>query len=271
VPLENVFVGIDVSKEWLDVATRPGNAASAVRVGNDEEGIGRLVELFKTVQPQLVVLEATGGLQAPVAAALAVAGFAVAVVNPRQVRDFARATGKLAKTDAIDAAVLAHFAAALQPEPRPLPDAQAIELEALLARRRQLIEMITAESNRRARCTSVMVRKQIDEHIAWLRKQLRAVDGDLDTAVKASPLWREKEQLLRSAPGIGASWRSRCSRSFQSSAGSIASRSRRWSELRRSTATAATPKVDARFGEGGLPSEQRSTWPRWSLHAEIRS
>lgn len=198
--MENVFAGIDVSKDWLDVSLRPG---AATRVSNDEVGIARLLELFEAAGPQLVVLEATGGLQAPVAAALAVAGIAVAVVNPRQVRDFAKATGKLAKTDAIDAAVLAHFAAAIQPEPRSLADAQTIELEALLTRRRQLVEMITAESNRRTRCTSNAIRTQLDEHIIWLRKQLRDVDGDLDSTIKRTPLWRDKAELLRSMPGVG--------------------------------------------------------------------
>lgn len=198
--MDSIYVGIDVSKDWLDVATRPGGV---MRVTNDDKGIKKLVVQLKDTAPKLVVLEATGGLQAAAAAAIAVAGIPVAVVNPRQVRDFAKATGKLAKTDGIDAAVLAHFAAAVQPEPRPLADAAAIELDALLTRRRQLVEMITAETNRGHQAVSATVRKQIVKHVTWLQKQLQNVEADIERAINASPMWRAKEELLRSVPGVG--------------------------------------------------------------------
>ena len=157
---------------------------------------------LQAIAPQLIVLEATGSYQRAVVAALAVAGLPVAVVNPRQARDFAKATGPLAKTDALDARALAHFAEAVRPMPRPLPDAQADELRALLARRRQLVTMRTAEQNRLG---SALPRLQpdIQAHITWLNTRLTTLDDDLDTTLRASPVWREREELLRSVPGIG--------------------------------------------------------------------
>jgi transposase len=199
--MSQVFVGIDVSKAHLDVATRPTSAVT--RFDNDEEGIAKLVAELSATSPRLVVLEATGRLHAALVAALGVAGVPVAVVNPRQARDFAKATGKLAKTDAIDATALAHFAEAIQPEPRPLPEEGAAELEALLVRRRQLVEMITAETNRLHACQSRGVRKDIQAHLTWMRRRLGDVDRDLDDAVRKSPLWRAKEELLRTVPGVG--------------------------------------------------------------------
>lgn len=195
------FVGIDVSKARLDVSLRPGGEAWSVT--NDEEGIGSLFERLKAEAPAMVVLEATGGLEAAVAGALSLGGLPVAVVNPRQVRDFARATGKLAKTDAIDAAVLAHFAEAVRPEPRPLPDDNARELEALVTRRRQIIEMLTAEKNRVAMAGSKAVERELREHIEWLKKRIRDLDRDIHKPVRSSPIWREKDDLLRSVPGVG--------------------------------------------------------------------
>ena len=150
----------------------------------------------------MVVLEATGGMQIHLVAELASAGVAVAVVNPRQVRDFARATGKLAKTDALDAHVLAHFAEALQPESRPLPDATVRELGALVARRRQLVEMITAEKNR-CRTATKRLQAQLQEHIRWLEARLKEMDQDLNDTIGSSPLWLEQDRLLRSVPGVG--------------------------------------------------------------------
>jgi transposase len=196
------FVGIDVSKARLDVAVRPSGEAWAS--ANDEPGIAALLARLQAVQPapQLVVLEATGGLERGVVAALALAGLPVAVVNPRQVRDFAKATGRLAKTDALDAGVLAHFAQALQPAPRPLPDAQSQALAALVERRRQLVGMLTAERNRAQQALSA-VRPQVQAHIAWLEQALDDLDGELDQTLQASPLWREREALLRSVPGVG--------------------------------------------------------------------
>ena len=195
-----VFVGIDVSKARLDVALVP--TGEVLALDNDSVGIASLVERLKAQPPELVVLEATGGLQLPVVAAIGVAGLAVAVVNPRQVRDFARATGKLAKTDRIDAQVLAEFGRRLQPTPRALPEQATQELGALLDRRHQVVEMLTAEKNRLHRALRP-VQLQIQAHILWLTQQLKELDKDLGDAVRASPLWREKEELLRSVPGVG--------------------------------------------------------------------
>jgi transposase len=194
------YVGIDVSKATLEVAVRPSGAAW--QNANDATGIAVLVECVVPLAPQLLVLEATGGLERQVVAALALAGLPVAVVNPRQVRDFAKATGRLAKTDALDAAVLAHFAQAVQPTPRPLPDADSQALAALVERRRQLIGMLTAEKNRYQQAPQP-VRAKIAAHIAWLEQALAEVDGELDQLLHASPLWRERDHLQRSVPGVG--------------------------------------------------------------------
>lgn len=194
------FVGIDVSKDYLDIGVRPGGKPERIR--NREAEIDQLVQQLKDLQPALIVLEATGGLEMPVAAALAVAGLPVAIVNPRQVRKFAEATGQLAKTDKIDALVLAHFAEAIRPAPRDLPDAQAQQMSALLARRRQLVEMLAAEKNR-LHSAIAQVRPRLKAHIAWLEQELDDLDRDLNQAVKDSPIWREKETLLRSVPGVG--------------------------------------------------------------------
>jgi transposase len=155
------------------------------------------------LQPKLVVLEATGGLQVRVAAALAAKGLPVAVVNPRQVRDFARATGRLAKTDPLDAEAVARFGEAVQPEPRPLPDAETEQLAGLIARRRQIVEMMTAEKNRRHQITRSDLKADLDAHLEWLGKALNRIDEDLDKAVRSSPIWRAREELLKSVPGIG--------------------------------------------------------------------
>lgn len=194
-----VFVGIDVSKAQLDVGMRPEGRFSVV---NNEHGLAQLIEQLHTVTPTLVVLEATGGIELPLTSALALAGLPVVVVNPRQVRDFAKATGQLAKTDAIDAQVLARFAEAIRPEPRPLPDEQTQALAALVTRRQQLIEMLTAEKNRLASARSA-IRKNLRAHIAWLERALQQADTDLAEAIRQSPVWREKDELLRSVPGIG--------------------------------------------------------------------
>lgn len=196
----NVYVGIDVAKDWLDVAQRPGG--EAWRVASDETGVAALVERLKGVRPTLVVLEATGGLQIPAVAALAAAGLRTVVVNPRQVRQFAGATGRLAKTDAIDAQVLAQFGEAVRPEVRPLPDAATQELSALVARRRQLIEMLTAEKNR-LRLAAEKVRPNIGAHIRWLEGELLDLEGGLGDVIRSSPVWRERDNLLRSVPGVG--------------------------------------------------------------------
>lgn len=194
------FVGIDVSKAQLDVAFRP--SGERLQVSNSESGIAELVARLSVTPPTLVVLEATGGYQAAVVASLAIAKVATAVVNPRQVRDFAKATGRLAKTDAIDAAVLAHFAEVIRPEPRPLVDEQTLALEALVTRRRQVVEMITAEKNRLTQ-SHKSLRSTIKAHINFLQRELQDIHRELDGMLRTSPLWREHEDLLRSAKGIG--------------------------------------------------------------------
>jgi transposase len=195
-----ISIGIDVSKTRLDVAVRPSGAAWMT--GNDPGGIAALVEQVAAWHPAHIVLEATGGLEAPAAAALASAGLPVAVVNPRQVRDFAKATGRLAKTDARDAAVLAHFGEAIRPVPRPLPDAQAQPLHALLTRRTQLVEMVTAEQNRLG-STPAPLRDGVVRHLTWLRQEVQVVTAELEHAVTASPVWQARLALLRSVPGVG--------------------------------------------------------------------
>jgi transposase len=162
-----------------------------------------VLSCLEKLNPTLVVLEATGGIEMPVAATLAVAGIPIAVVNPRQVRDFARATGRLAKTDSIDAKVLALFAAAVRPQVRPLPDANEQELGDILSRRRQLVEMITAEKNRLRSARSKAVRTHIQAHITWLETELANIDSDLKRIIRESPVWREKDDLLKSVPGVG--------------------------------------------------------------------
>lgn len=195
------YVGIDVAKDHLDVALRP--AEESWIVANETDGLETLIRRLKPAEPRLVVLEATGGYEVPVAAALSTAEIPVAVVNPRQVRDFAKATGQLAKTDRIDAATLALFAERVRPEPRPLPDPVGEELRALVARRRQLLEMLGAEQNRLRHATAPSVEKGIQKHVRWLKRQLEDVDDDLQRAVRNSPLWRGKDDLLQSVPGIG--------------------------------------------------------------------
>lgn len=194
------YVGIDVAKAQLDIAVWPGGPHWTAP--NDETGLADLAAHLAGLRPALVALEATGGREAAVAAALATAGLAVAVVNPRQVRDFARAIGQLAKTDALDARVLARFAEAVHPVPRALPEAQGQELAALLARRRQLVGMQTAERQRLDTATRT-VRAHIERHVAWLEHELAELDRLLHERVQASPLWRAQEELLRSVPGIG--------------------------------------------------------------------
>jgi transposase len=194
------FVGIDVSRSRLDIAVRPTGRAWSV--ANDEDGIAELVAELTALRPELIVLEATGGMQIPVVAAVGVVGLPIAVINPRQVRDFARATGRLAKTDALDAAVLAHFAEAIRPTPRALPDEAAQHLAALVTRRRQLVEMRTAENNR-LRGTPTNLQPRISRHIGWLDQELQTINQDLETMIQDSPLWRAKEDLLRSVPGVG--------------------------------------------------------------------
>src|SRR3954452_19437443 len=194
------FVGIDVSKHRLDIHSRPSGESFAI--GHDDEGVAALVERLAALAPTLVVLEATGGLEVRLAAALAAAGLPVAVVNPRQVRAFARATGRLAKTDRLDAATIARFAEAVRPPVRPLPDEATRHLGALVARRRPLLGMLVAERNRR-HAADPALREGIDAHLRWLEEALAGIERDLDGAVRESAAWRAREELPRSVPGVG--------------------------------------------------------------------
>jgi transposase len=197
---EFVCVGIDVSKARLDCALSPGESSSWP---NDAAGIESAVAWIAMSAPQCVVLEATGGLEIPLVGGLAAGELPVVVVNPRQVRDFAKATGRLAKTDKIDAQVLAAFGVAVRPAIRPLKDDATAALEAMVTRRRQIIDMITAEKNRLRATRSMRVRKDIEKHVRWLKKRLLDVDGDMRDMIHASDIWRERDCLLRSVPGIG--------------------------------------------------------------------
>jgi len=199
--MANQYVGIDVAKATLDVAI--GSDGELVQVENSEAGIARLLERLGEATPKLVVLEATGGYESVVAGAIVGRGIDVAVVNPRQVRDFAKATGVLAKTDRIDARVLARFAEAVRPEPRPLPTAEVKELDEYLSRRRQLVDMLTMEKNRQSIATTDRMKKSLKKHVDWLEEALRRANDDIDKAIRNSPAWREQEDLLRSVPGIG--------------------------------------------------------------------
>lgn len=199
--METPSVGIDVSKANLDVFVHPSKGRC--RVSNDEAGAKDLIARLAGFKDGVVVLEATGGLEAYVAAALGTAGFNVAIVNPRQVRDFARAMGRLAKTDRIDAEVLALFGDRIRPEPRSLPDSSHRALEAVITRRRQLLEMLTAERNRLDHARDRDISKQIQRHVKWLQQELKSIDSDLDDTIRRSPLWRAKDDLLRSVPGVG--------------------------------------------------------------------
>jgi transposase len=197
---DQIFVGIDVAKAQLDVALRP--TGERWRVPNDDASIAALVARLQAVAPTLLVLEATGGYHRPAVAALVAAGLPVVVANPRQTRDFAKATGQLAKTDALAARALAHFAEAVRPTPRPLPDAQTEALRAVMTRRRQLIAMRTAALNR-LDSAPPPVQADLQAHITWLEQRLAALDDTLDTTLRESPVWRERETLYRSVPGIG--------------------------------------------------------------------
>jgi len=197
---EHVFIGIDVSKAHLDVAVRP--KGDEWRVSNSDAGIEQMRSRLKGLRPSLIVLEATGGLEVPLVSALATDGLPVVIVNPRQVRDFAKSTGRLAKTDALDARVLAHFGEAVRPKPRPIPDEQSLQLSSLLSRRRQVSQMITAERNR-LKTSGHPIRPRIQAHISWLEHELADIDSQLSVSIKESPIWRAKEQILRSMPGVG--------------------------------------------------------------------
>jgi len=196
------YVGIDVAKKHLDLAIHA--TGHPWQVANDAAGVKQIVKHLRTVAPTLIVLEATGGLETRVVSALAAAQLPVAVVNPRQVRAFAQATGTLAKTDRLDAQVLAHFAAAMQPTPRPLPDAATQQLSAVLTRRQQLVDMMTAESNRLGAQPNAALRKRVRVHLSWLTKELGRTEKELTQLIQQSPVWRVQDDLLQSAKGVGA-------------------------------------------------------------------
>ncbi len=197
------FCGIDVAKAHLDVAVRrEGRTQKQWQVNNDEAGHQELVKRLKAESPTLIVMEATGGYESAVAAVLGAAGLMLAVINPRQGRDFAKANGQLAKTDKQDAALLAHFAQAIRPAARPLPDEQQQHFAALLARRRQIVEMHTAEHNRLG-VAAPDLRERIRKHLDWLETELQQLDDDLHDQIRSSPAWREKDDLLQSVKGVG--------------------------------------------------------------------
>lgn len=197
---ERVYVGIDIAKGSMDMAVHPSGQVCSF--ANDDKGINQAVTHLVKLSPALVVMEATGDIELPLAVALAVNGLPIVVVNPRQMRDFARAMGRLSKTDALDAQVMAYFAATVQPTPRSLPDAQTRELSSILARRRQVVEMIIAERNR-LHTASEVVGNGIKDHITWLEQELANINSKLRYIIRESPIWREKDNLLRSVPGVG--------------------------------------------------------------------
>jgi len=198
--MEAIYVGVDVSKDRLDVHVLPSGQAFAV--ARDGKGLNELIERLSSVRPRLIAVEATGGFETIVAAAIAGAHLPLAVINPAQVRHFAQAIGKRAKTDPIDAAVIARFAEAVKPEPRELPDEPARLLSELVGRRAQVIEMLVAERQRERRASALRVRKSLARHIATLEKELPEIDRDIDAMVCGSPVWRDKEDLLVTFPGV---------------------------------------------------------------------
>jgi transposase len=197
----DVFIGVDVSKDTLDVAVRP--TGEEMSFANTEDGIGVMRDFIQSFSPRLIVLEATGGWEAVAVSALGAKGLPVVVVNPRHVRNFAKATGLLAKTDKIDGRIIARFAEAVKPEVRPLKGEEAQRLDAFLARRRQLLQMLTAEKNRLSLAPQ-WTKKNIQAHIQWLEKELDKVNRELQKLIQKSPLWREKDEILQSVKGVGS-------------------------------------------------------------------
>jgi transposase len=198
--MENKTIGIDVSKATLDVAVLPTN--QEISVANTETGCRELIVMFRSLSPSLIILEATGGLETLVTGMLVAEGFRVVVVNPRQVRDFAKATGKFAKTDRIDAKIIARFGEAIKPEPRPFKDEESQALTALITRRRQIVDMITAEKNRLG-SSHESVKNDIKETICWLESRLVDIDNDLSKTLSENIVWKEKSEILTSCKGIG--------------------------------------------------------------------
>ena len=263
------YIGIDVSKAQVDVAVRPTGQRWAASY--NETGIGELVSQIVDIGPAMVLLEATGGLEVPLVAALAAAALPVVVVNPRQVRDFARATGTLAKTDSLDAAVLAHFADAIRPSVRPLRDAETQVLNSLAARRHQVLTMLVSEKNRLGTAISA-VRPRIEAHIAWLEQELNDLDEGLRQTLRRSPVWREKDDLLRTVPGVGE----QVSLTLLAYLPELGTLDRRqiaapWWEWPPSIGTAAPCGASGPSGEGAPEYEPFCIWERWWPAATTRS
>lgn len=264
----SLVVGVDVAKDRLDVVVRPsGETWSAA---NDEAGITALVARLRPLGPALIVCEATGGFERAAIAALAAAGFPVVVANPRQVRDFARATGQLAKTDQLDAGILALFAERVRPTPRPLPDAAAQLLDAVLTRRRQLLEMLVAEKNRLGFAPKP-VQRGIQAHIRWLERQLDDVTKELASLIEASPVWRAQDDLLQSVPGVGpiVSY-TLLGELPELGTLSATSRSPRSLASRRWRATAGPCVASGWCGAAARACAPRSSWQRSAADAGIR-
>ena len=265
----DLFIGIDVSKDRLDVCVRPSGETFVVT--RDDEGLERLVERLRALAPVLVALEATGGYETVVASALAAAQLPLAVINPRQMRDFARSTGKLAKTDRLDAAAIAHFAEAIRPPARRVADGEALALGELVARRRQVIEMIVAEKNRRRLAGQPRVLKAIDRHVDLLQAELSELDRDIDGAIRKSPAWQADADLLASVPGVGKRRCAPSSPNCPNSDASIDEKSPPSSGSLPSIATAASRAAEKQSPAAGPRCGPPSTWPRWSPPAPIPS
>ena len=264
---ESIFIGIDVAKEKMDIAVRPSDRTWSTSYDDDDVEV--LVGQLQELSPTAVILEATGGIELPLVAALAAASLPVEVVNPRQVRDFAKSTGQLAKTDRLDARVLAHFGEAVRPSIRPLRDVDTQILSAVLARRRQASSIITAEKNRLSRAIHG-VSPRIQAHISWLEQEQDDLDDNLRRTVRNRSVWREKDQLLRSFPEQAIRCRPRCWTTCRSWAHWAANRSPPWLELPSSVGTAGPIAASAPYGVAVLAFGARCIWGHWSSAAGTR-
>jgi transposase len=257
--MDFIAVGIDVSKDHLDIALRPGG--EVFRVERNAAGVQLLAERLQALSPHVVALEATGGFETVAAAALAAAGLPVVIVNPAQVRAFAKAIGQRAKTDPIDAGVIAHFAEATRPQVRPLPDEATRLLADLVCRRRQIVEMIGAERQREKRVTVPHLRKSIVRLVKALEKELASVNTDIDDAVRGSPVWRDKEDLLRSVPGVGPT----IANTLIAELPELGSCDRR-----QIAASPGSGAAEASSAAAGKPCGLRCSWEQWSPSGAIQ-
>jgi transposase len=266
--MDSITVGIDVSKDCLDVAVRPSGEVFAIE--RNPAGLEQLTLRLGALSPNLVALEASGGFETVVAAALAAARLPVVVVNPAQIRAFAKAIGQRAKTDPIDAVVIAHFAEATRPEPRPMPDEATRLLADLVARRRQILEMMVAERQREERVTVPHLRKSIMRLLKVLERELTSVDTDINDAVRGSPAWREKEDLLASVPGVGPT----IARTLIAELPELGQLSRRQvaalADLLRSLGSPDNGAARASSAVGAPPSEPLCSWARWLPRSTTR-